>query len=160
MIIYIVRPGDNLTKICDAYHLEKSDIISNNLHITDFSKLVPGTKLKIPFLSKEVIDTLEETEGFIRDYYPNYDGKFNGMKKNGVTIDKKVEESNIEVNKDEVNKDIAEINNVHNNNVNKEDNNTIDIKTNEKQPHKVFNYFTCYGGNIIPNIPKDFIRKI
>lgn len=145
-----------MTKICDAYHLEKSDIISNNLHITDFSKLIPGTKLKIPFLSKDTIDTLEETEGFIRDYYPNYDGKFNGMKKNSEVALKKVEEVNLESDEVLSNKNTV----INNEDLNNDKKDTINNKSNEKPSHRVINYNTCYGGNIVPNIPKDFIRKI
>lgn len=156
MIIYIVKPGDNLIKICNAYHLEKSDIISNNLHITDFSKLIPGTKLKIPFLSKETMDTLEETEGFIRDYYPNYDGKFNGIKKSEPKEEEKVEvikEENIKTNNED---QLFVKNDVSNENLKEK---TIP-KTNEREKSKVLNYFNYYGGNIVPNIPKGFIRKI
>lgn len=145
-----------MTKICDAYHLEKSDIISNNLHITDFSKLIPGTKLKIPFLSKDTIDTLEETEGFIRDYYPNYDGKFNGMKKNSEAALKKEEEVNLESDEVLSNKNTV----INNEDLNNEKKDTINNKSNEKPSHRVINYNACYGGNIVPNIPKDFIRKI
>ena len=70
MLLHIVRSGENIHKIADNYQCEVSDITSNNLHITDFSHLQPGMKLRIPFITKETVDVLEETESFIKDYYP------------------------------------------------------------------------------------------
>ena len=71
MILHIVRSGETIRNIADNYQCDISDITSNNLHITDFKNLKPGMKLKIPFLTKPIMDTLEETESFISDYYPS-----------------------------------------------------------------------------------------
>lgn len=80
MLVHIVKQGETLRKICDAYHVLREDIISHNQHITDFDRLVSGTKIRIPLLSKDVLETLEETESFIEDYYPSFD-KFVSMSK-------------------------------------------------------------------------------
>ena len=76
LLLHIVRSGETIRVISDNYQCEISDITSNNLHITDFKNLKPGMKLRIPFLSKPIIETLEETESFVKDYYPNLDNKF------------------------------------------------------------------------------------
>ena len=76
MILHIVRSGETVRAIADNYQCEISDITSNNLHITDFKNLKPGMKLRIPFLTKPIMDVLEETESFIKDYYPNLDENF------------------------------------------------------------------------------------
>ena len=69
MIIHIVKPGESIIKIMDCYQITKEDIINENLHITDFKHLKPGTKLRIPVINSNIIDILEETEPFVEDYY-------------------------------------------------------------------------------------------
>ena len=128
------------------YHCEINDITGNNLHITDFKKLMAGTKLKIPFLSKEVIDTLEETESFISEYYPKFDGVKPILKEEEKTVKKEEETINIS----------------------EEDNNEVKIEkkpqTSENSvktiPKNIPNYNTRYFGNIPPNYPKENIKKI
>lgn len=130
--------------IADNYQCEISDITSNNLHITDFKNLKPGMKLKIPFLTKPIMEVLEETESFISDYYPTLNAEFKEtknkdevVKEESITEDVNVldEEVTIERKEDIVNKVI-------------EDNNTV-IKN--KIP---------YYGNVIPKIDQKYIKKI
>ena len=124
------------------YHCEINDITGNNLHITDFKKLLPGTKLKIPFLSKEVIDTLEETESFISEYYP----KFDGVKPKEKEVIKE------ELKEEEVVVDLLIENNEEKNEKKPQssDNSTINLPK----------YNSRYFGNVPPNYPKENIRKI
>ncbi len=82
--------------VADNYQCEISDITSNNLHITDFKNLKAGMKLKIPFLTKPIVEVLEETESFISDYYPTLNAEFKETKV-------KDEVSSEEVIKEEVN---------------------------------------------------------
>ena len=70
MLIHIVRSGENIHKILDHYGILRSELVSENRHITDFSNLKPGTKLKIPVISNQVLEALEETEPFVEEYYP------------------------------------------------------------------------------------------
>ena len=145
ILLHIVRSGENISQIADMYHCDINDIKGNNLHITDFKKLMPGTKLKIPFLNKEVIDTLEETESFISDYYPKFEGKINDVKAEKQKenfVEKSVEKT------EEIpleNKEIVE-----------EKKPQISENSNINIPRYNVNYF----GNIPPRISEKFIRKI
>ena len=144
MILHIVRSGETVRAIADNYQCEISDITSNNLHITDFKNLKPGMKLRIPFLSKPIIDTLEETESFISDYYPSIDTNFT---------------------KKEVPKEEVIIEPIESNDTILDTSETIEAITNNepKTPLNNRNYYNgnvIYTGNIIPNIPDKFIKKI
>ena len=146
LILHIVRSGETITKIADNYQVEVADITSNNFHITDFKNLRPGMKLKIPFISVPVIETLEETETFISDYYPSLNSDFN--KDN---LEK--EETNDEV-KDEYGGEIKEeIPMILDS---KED--VIEEKKEVYEPHKAM--YSNYQGHLIPNIDQKYIRKI
>jgi hypothetical protein len=70
MIEHIVRMNEKVDSILNTYQITLDELKENNLHITDFSKLVCGMKLMIPFLSKNVEQILESTEGFVQKYYP------------------------------------------------------------------------------------------
>ena len=103
---------------------------------------MPGTKLKIPFLNKEVIEVLEETESFISDYYPKFDGKINEFKPENKMVEIKEEEVLIESLK-------------------------VDEVKEEKKPPLSENsninipkYNINYLGNIPPKISSEKIRKI
>ena len=130
--------------IADNYQCELSDITSNNLHITDFKNLKPGMKLKIPFLTKPIMEVLEETESFISDYYPTLNTEFKEtknkdevVKEENITDDSKVIEDETPIlRKEETANKVVE------------DNNTF-IKS--KIP---------YYGNVIPNIDEKYIKKI
>lgn len=74
MIIHIVREHERLQDILKNYNVEIDDLKTNNLHITDFSHLTPGTKLRIPNLNQETIQILNEVEPLVSNYYkPNFD---------------------------------------------------------------------------------------
>lgn len=70
MRFHIVRKGETLDKIMFLYGLSKEEIINNNNHIRDFNKLIPGSKLKIPTITKQIDEDILEMEPFIEDYYP------------------------------------------------------------------------------------------
>ena len=123
--------------IADNYQCEVSDISSNNLHITDFKNLKAGMKLKIPFLTRPIIETLEETESFIQDYYPNLVEKFEN--KDSV----KEEEPIVSV-------DV----------INVEDK-IIEEKNEVRETVTKNNYmYGMYTGNVVPQIPQKYIKKI
>ena len=129
-----------MRNIADNYQCDISDITSNNLHITDFKNLRPGMKLKIPFLTKPVIDTLEETESFITDYYPSLKKDFVQSKEEPVIakeIKEEIKEEIIEEKVVEIKKDLVQ------------EKRNVEIKP-----------YGAYYGNIVPDVPKQFIKKI
>ena len=141
LILHIVRSGETIRVIADNYQCEISDITSNNLHITDFKNLKPGMKLKIPFLTKPIMETLEETESFIKDYYPNLKENFVAETHPETKVDKVEEEVIVEKTSPE------EI-------VVKQD----EVKKDPSIKPIVINQ--AYRGNLIPNIPPKYIKKI
>ena len=152
MLLHIVRSGETIRGIADNYQCEISDITSNNLHITDFKNLKAGMKLKIPFLSRPIIDTLEETESFIQDYYPNLKAEF--KKENVVPSEQETPVEKVEPPEaKEVLKPIEKVVEP----VAKEP-----IKTIEKpKMERYVNYpNTGYFGNVAPKIPDQYIKKI
>lgn len=161
MLIHIVKTGETIDKITDAYRILKSDLISNNLHITDFSHLKSGMKLKIPLLSKDILETLEESEAFIDDYYPTFDNflKTTEEDKSEVVIPEEiitndnVEEVNLQ--SVEVKEEVRKVEeNVSVNNVYTEPQKPLN--NNVYQQYSRSNY--C--GNVIPDLDQRFIKKI
>ena len=137
LLLHIVRSGETVRVIADNYQCEISDITSNNLHITDFKNLKPGTKLRIPFLTKPIIETLEETESFIKDYYPNLEEKFDDKTK--------IQEENVPKEDVKTEKTLPE-----------------ELKVDKHVERVVTNYnrYSSYTGNIIPEIPSKYLKKI
>ena len=70
MIEHIVRMNEKVENILNTYQINLDELKENNLHITDFNHLNCGMKLLIPYLSKNVEQILESTEGFVQKYYP------------------------------------------------------------------------------------------
>ena len=141
--------------IADNYQCELSDITSNNLHITDFKNLKPGMKLKIPFLTKPIMEVLEETESFISDYYPTLNTDFKEtknkdevVKEESVTLDVVKMEENITEDSKVIDDEVPILRTEETVNKVIEDNNTF-IKS--KIP---------YYGNVIPKIDQKYIKKI
>ena len=150
MLLHIVRSGENISKIADNYQCLVSDITSNNLHITDFNHLQPGMKLRIPFLTKETIEILEETESFVKDYYPTFDEN----KKKEFSAKKEENNAEIAVTNEEIIEAIETI---------EKEPEIEKIPTLEKPKtcaEKPKYCYGCYSGNIVPKIPDNFIRKI
>lgn len=153
MLIHIVSPGESIGKIADGYHCSINDIKANNLHITDFYHLAAGTKLKIPFITKEKQEVLEETEPFISDYYPTYNGYLDGMKKENakteeVILEKPEEVENPVIIEEETKK--VEVKPVDNK----------VLKAKQSNSYMMYNPMQLYFGNVIPNYDKKYIRKI
>ena len=129
--------------IADNYQCEISDITSNNLHITDFRNLKPGMKLKIPFLTKPIMETLEETESFISDYYPTLNSCLDDVKRVDLVKKEDVKDIVLET-KNDIVLDDKEI--------------TVESKREEK--NIVLSNNIPYFGNVIPNIDQKYIKKI
>lgn len=141
LLLHIVRSGETVRMIADNYQCEISDITSNNLHITDFKNLKAGMKIKIPILSKPIMDVLEETESFISDYYPNLSEEIK-EDFNKKVMDVKINEP-IPINDEVIKEPVIE---------------TV-IEQKATEPRYIsgkINYF----GNVIPDVPKEFIKKI
>ena len=139
--------------IADNYQCELSDITSNNLHITDFKNLKPGMKLKIPFLTKPIMEVLEETESFISDYYPTLNTDFKEtknkvVKEESITKDVVVKEENITIDTKGIEEETPILRKEETVNEVIEDNNTV---IRNKIP---------YYGNVIPKIDQKYIKKI
>jgi hypothetical protein len=87
MIEHIVRMNEKVESILNTYQISLDELKENNLHITDFNHLNCGMKLLIPYLSKNVEQILESTEGFVQKYYP----------KISEVLEEKVVENKVEV---------------------------------------------------------------
>ena len=70
MLEHIVKNGERIEEIMELYRINFDTIKSYNLHITDFKNLLCGMKIKIPLISDEIEQVLENTESFVKDYYP------------------------------------------------------------------------------------------
>ena len=152
MILHIVRSGETVRAIADNYQCEISDITSNNLHITDFKNLKPGMKLRIPFLTKPIMDVLEETESFIKDYYPNLDENFKSDFKE--TKDEVKEEPVVDI-EPQITEEKPKENIIVTPGA-KSDKEILKKEILIKKPCEKQDY----RGNIIPNIPPQYIKKI
>lgn len=73
MKFHIVRSGETLEQILFIYELTKDELFENNKHIRNWSKLIPGTKLKIPVITEAIDQDILEIEPFITEYYPSKD---------------------------------------------------------------------------------------
>lgn len=70
MNYHIIRSGESLEKIAYGYNVDIEEITRINKHISNWQKLVPGTKIKLPEISNQLAMELDEVEPFIEDYYP------------------------------------------------------------------------------------------
>lgn len=70
MLEHIVKNGESIYDILNMYHIELDELKDLNLHITDFYNLASGMKIKVPVITKEVEQILENTESFVQKYYP------------------------------------------------------------------------------------------
>lgn len=68
--MHVVKSGENLNKIAYGYQLKPIEIQKINKHISNWEKLIPGTKIKLPEISDQVNEEINEVEPFIEDYYP------------------------------------------------------------------------------------------
>lgn len=148
MLIHIVKTGDTVDKIVDSYRVLKEDLISNNLHITDFSHLKSGMKLKIPLISKDIMETLEETEAFIDDYYPSFE---NFLSNNEKIKDEEIYSKTDIINESSVNEKEQPISEV-----------IKEVRSDKPHNKAIYsaNSNNLYFGNIAPNIDDKFIKKI
>ncbi|MDE7264401.1 MAG: LysM peptidoglycan-binding domain-containing protein [Anaeroplasmataceae bacterium] len=80
MLEHIVKNGEVIQDILNMYHIELDELMSYNLHITDFYNLASGMKIKIPLLHNEVEQILENTESFVQKYYPKVHDLFEEKK--------------------------------------------------------------------------------
>lgn len=143
--------------IADNYQCEIADITSNNLHITDYKNLKAGMKLKIPFLSRPIMDTLEETESFISDYYPSLNTNFKDIKKDEKADEVIFEEEIKPTNEEKVIiKETEEILAIQDEVI------PLNMKAKEAvvSLNKRVIINTPYYGNVVPSIPKEFLKKI
>lgn len=140
--------------IADNYQCELSDITSNNLHITDFKNLKPGMKLKIPFLTKPIMEVLEETESFISDYYPTLNTEFKETKNKDEVVKEESITEDVVVKEENITEDTAVIDE------------ETPILRKEETVNKVIEDNTVikskipYYGNVIPKIDQKYIKKI
>lgn len=76
MLLHIVKNGESIDEILGYYHVTLKEIKNANLHITDFSNLVGGIKLRIPLVHDEIEQILESTECFLSDYYSKIEEEY------------------------------------------------------------------------------------
>lgn len=98
MIEHIVKNNENIKDILDVYHISLDELKEYNRHITDFSNIICGQKILIPFLKEEVSQILDSTESFVEKYYDDVVSSFDSDNKTDETIkaesNVRVEESN------------------------------------------------------------------
>lgn len=73
MKFHIVRNNEKIDDILFLYNISLSEIKENNKHIRSWDRLIAGTKLKIPAITKADDLEISEMEPFIEDYYPTID---------------------------------------------------------------------------------------
>ncbi len=66
---HVIRSGDTLKKISKAFSALEEEIIRVNSHITDFDKLIPGVKIKIPVVNEHTKTELDYVKPRIEKYY-------------------------------------------------------------------------------------------
>ncbi len=164
MLIHIVKTGETIDKIVDSYRILKTDLISNNLHITDFSHLKSGTKLKIPLITKDTLETLEESEAFIDDYYPSFENFLNSNSKIKESINNDIKEvkeqiivEEVIIEDDQSKTTLEQEEVIEEHSLEKEEKNKI---KEESKKYNIPKYNTRYIGNISPKYDPRFIKKI
>lgn len=118
MKFHIVRNHETVKEILNTYSLNINELKEYNRHVRDWSRLIPGTKLKIPIINEAVEQDIIDMEPFIEDYYPrNNEPIFENTHQEDETEELKVESEvenqskvllneNIEVSKDKEIKDV------------------------------------------------------
>ena len=110
MNYHIIRSGENIEKIAYGYNVDIEEITRINKHISNWQKLVPGTKIKLPEISNQLAMELDEVEPFIEDYYPKIElpiKEESNVQENSIIQDYVIDEQ-VEKTEDAVDKDISE----------------------------------------------------
>lgn len=95
MLEHIVKNGESIYDILNMYHLDIETLKGYNLHITDLYNLASGIKIKIPLISNEIEQILENTESFVQKYYPiveDYTNNFKEENKENIKSNETVNE--------------------------------------------------------------------
>lgn len=94
MNYHIIRTGESIEKIAYGYNLAVEEITRINRHISNWEKLIPGTKIKLPEISNQLTMELDEVEPFIEDYYPKIELPLNEEIKEEVPLEPVLEKEN------------------------------------------------------------------
>lgn len=86
MTYHIVRMNDTLQSIAKSLELEIDEIKELNKFIKDWNHLIPGTKLRLPKISRALETELELEEPFIEEYYPKL-GEYDNQELDNKVID-------------------------------------------------------------------------
>ena len=70
MKFHIKRSNEKIEEILFLYNISFDELKESNKHISKWDKVPPGTKLKIPVITRNDDVELMEMEPFIEDYYP------------------------------------------------------------------------------------------
>ena len=70
MLNHIVRVNENVERISQIYNLSVEEIKKINTHIRDWNNLIPGTKIRLPEISEQINNEIDNVEPFIEEYYP------------------------------------------------------------------------------------------
>lgn len=147
MKFHIVRTNETMKEIIDIYSLTISELKENNRHVKDWTKLIPGTKLKIPIINQAVEQEIIDMEPFIEDYYPrnnisDFNNEVKEINQEDITINNEVKEV---VNND--NKDVKEndtLKEIKIENKNENNTNTKDDKINKNKQNIYYSYVLYY----------------
>lgn len=100
MIEHIVKNNESIKDVLDVYHISLDELKEYNRHITDFSNLICGQKILVPYLKDEIEQILDKTESFAEKYYDDVINSFdenNSVEENSKSSD----EINIRTDKNE-----------------------------------------------------------
>lgn len=70
MKFHIVGTNETISNILELYDISIDELKKENKHIRGWNQLIPGTKLKVPVITKNMNEELNYCEPFIEDYYP------------------------------------------------------------------------------------------
>lgn len=73
MKFHILRNNEKISDILFMYNISLDELKENNKHISKWDNILPGTKLRLPVITKNDDLELMELEPFIEDYYPTLD---------------------------------------------------------------------------------------
>lgn len=70
MINHIVKNGENIDDILKMYNVTLEEVRECNLHLSNLENIMSGAILRIPLINQEIEQILDNTESFVKKYYP------------------------------------------------------------------------------------------
>lgn len=87
MKFHILQSNEKISDILFMYNISLDELKENNKHISKWDSVLPGTKLRLPFITKNDDLELMELEPFIEDYYPTLGVEFSESHEEKIVLD-------------------------------------------------------------------------